>query len=905
MLVARDEERQAIERLLEAARAGVGGGLLLRGDPGMGKSVLLANACDEASDMRVLRATCVEAETPLAYAVLHQLVRPVLDSLDRLPPPQRQALATALGLELGTAPDRFLISLACLTLLSEVASQQPVLCAIDDVQWCDEPSLEMIRFFVRRLETEAIAVLASARSGEARDLQSAGMHTLDLQSLTSAESGAVIDAHWGEDLAAPVRESLIAAAHGNPLALIELPRGLSVEQRVGSVPLPDPLPLPDALGAVYSPAIERLDPDARTVALLCALAGRAQLATITAAAVRLGVQTPVLELPDLEPLIRVAHQLVDFSHPLLRSAVFHMAPPTARRAAHLALASSEDDADRRAWHRSEAALGPDEVIASELELVADQTLQRSGYAAAADALERAAELSLSTTDSVRRLIASAEAAWHAGHSARACALVQRAERGGLDDPAVALRARYVQGSVELRSGVPADGLHILLDAVHEYGAANPPLAVRVLAVAGEASFQAGEGSGRISRLLAALPDSDDLGQILMVLGYRAIQAGATPDDFAALRQKLGGADHLDDLDVLIRVAGLAFGVGEYVIARRLWSRTASRARALGAAGALAAALRPLALDETARARYAWAEASAAEGRALALETDQLNLAWQYAALLAELAGIRGRETEARALADEVLREATTRGLHGTVALMRRALGQLCLALGRPEEAIGHLEALWTLHRSSHRAIALGVIPDLVEAGVRAGHPELATAWLERLLEIDAGTFAEARAVVMRSRALVSAGAEADSEFQQALHAHAASDRPLEQARTALLYGEYLRRERRRAEAREPLRAALETFDRVGATLWAERARTELRATGETARKREPSTFDQLTRQELQVLRAVAQGITNREAAAQLFISPRTVDHHLRSIFLKLGIASRAELIRLALANAPN
>jgi DNA-binding CsgD family transcriptional regulator len=311
-------------------------------------------------------------------------------------------------------------------------------------------------------------------------------------------------------------------------------------------------------------------------------------------------------------------------------------------------------------------------------------------------------------------------------------------------------------------------------------------------------------------------------------------------------------------------------------------------------------LRPMALDETARGRYAWAEALSAEGRALALETGQPNLAWEHAALLAQLAGVRGREQEARALANEVLREASVRGLHGTSALMRRALGQLALAWGHPEEAIGHLEALWTLSGSSHRASALAVIPDLVEAAVRAGRAELARGWLSRLLSMDDGSFPDARALVLRSRALVAAAAKANDLFRAALQAHT-RERPLDEARTALVYGEYLRRERRRVDAREPLRDALDTFERLGAIAWAERARSELRATGETARKRQPDTLDQLTRQELQVARVVSQGASNREVAAQLFISPRTVDHHLRSIFQKLGISSRSELIRIGLA----
>jgi tetratricopeptide (TPR) repeat protein len=736
----------------------------------------------------------------------------------------------------GSNSDRFLISLAALTLLSELASQQPILCVVDDAQWSDEPSLEVVRFVLRRLDAEPIAMLAAVRAGEGRDLLAAGMTLLDLSGLRRDDAADLLDAQWGDALAPLVRDALVAATGGNPLALMELPSSLTVEQRAGVAPLPEPLPLAGQLEDIFIGAIDRLDPELMTVALICAAAGRAPLATIDSAAASLGVHTGLLELRGLGHVLHIDNNVVDFAHPLMRSAVYQTASPCARRAAHAALADVlmgvEDQADRRAWHRAEAAPGPNEEIAGELERAADRTLQRSGYAAAARALERAAELSPSTSDRVRRVVAASEAAWHAGDPPRARSLVQRAEPLEWQKPAVRLRARYVQGSIELRSGVPADGLAILLDAVAASGAADPRLAVRVLAVAGEASFQAAESPGRVGILLRALPETNDPGQRLLVCGYRSIEPTATQDEIAAFCEALLVADQLTDPDVLIRVAGLAFAVGEYTTARRLWTGVASRARSLGAAGWLASALRPVSLDELYRGRYAWAEASAAEGRALALETGQPNLAWQHAALLAELAGIRGREEEARALADEVLREASARGLHGTVALMRRTLGQLCLAVGRPEEAIGHLEALWRLNASSHRAIALGVIPDLVEAAVRAGRAELAELWLGRLLSVDQGTFPEARALVTRSRALVAAGHEADTGFREALETHIAIDRPLDQARTALLYGEYLRRERRRVEAREPLRAALETFERLGAVLWAERARSELRATGE-------------------------------------------------------------------------
>jgi ATP/maltotriose-dependent transcriptional regulator MalT len=326
----------------------------------------------------------------------------------------------------------------------------------------------------------------------------------------------------------------------------------------------------------------------------------------------------------------------------------------------------------------------------------------------------------------------------------------------------------------------------------------------------------------------------------------------------------------------------------------------ARARALGAAGTLAWALRALALDELFRGRYVWAEACAAEGHRLALETGQPNLACQHAAVLAEVAGLRGRDEEARRLTEEVLAESAGRGLHGTMAMVRRAQGELALAGGDPEAAIAQLEALWDAP-SGQRGVAFAAIPDLVEAAVRAGRPELVAervpvyvSWAETSGSREAG------ALAARSRALLCTGEDADRLYQEALRLHPATERPLDRARTALLYGEHLRRERRRVDARAQLGVALEIFARFGAVRWEERARRELRATGERAHRRDPGGLDRLTPQELQVVRVVSHGVTNREAAAQLFISPRTVDHHLRSVFGKLGIRSRAELVRTAL-----
>jgi DNA-binding CsgD family transcriptional regulator len=907
MLWSRTAETSAIDRLLSRAHTGHGGGLLLRGEPGIGKSALLKYAGEQAADLCVLQAAGAVAESDLAYAAIHQLLGPLLPRAGGLPEPQAAALRIALGLQAGPdAPDPFLVSLAVLTLLSDAG--RPVLCLVDDVQWMDGPSVGVLAFVIRRLREEPVVVLAAARPDPGRadshrrtdpDLAQAGLPERILGGLDPGEASGLLTELCGATLPPAVRDSLLAAAAGNPLALIELPGTLSPAQLAGTEPLPEPLPLAGELDRVFAARVSQLDPGQRTLALLSACSGR--LPAIKAAAAALGVGADGLD--RLHGLVRITDSAVVFTHPLIRSAAYYQASPAERRAAHAALADREE-ADRRAWHLARAASGPDERAAAELERSAARTLRRSGYGAAAAALERAAELSPADADRARRLAAAADAAWHGADTARVRALLEAAEQLPPPGPAVRLRLQHIRGLIELRSGVPADGLAILLPAAAEAVKTDPHLAVAMLAEAGECAFQAGdEGAAlEIAALLAALPDGGDPRDALIAGLYRSVgpvPRGEAPEPTGP---DLGALAELDDPDLLARAGGMLHGLGRLALARRMRIKAVARARALGAAGTLAWALRSLALDELDYGRFAWAGAYAAEGLQLAIEAGQPNLACQHRAFLAEIAAVRGPEDEARRLGDEVLAEATGRGLRGTVALARRALVQLALVTGRPEEALVQLEAMWTLGAVVHRGLARASVPDLVEAAVRAGRPELGAERLPGYLSwAQAVGSAEAGALAARSRALLAGPDEADALFEESLRLHAVTDRPMQQARTALLYGEQLRRYRRRVDARGYLNLAADAFGRLGASCWAQRARDELRATGETVRRTDDAgpAIDRLTHQELQVARAVSQGLTNREAAAQLFISPRTVDHHLRSIYRKFGITSRAELVLLA------
>ncbi len=919
MLHGRAAELATIDRLLEAARAGGGGGLVLRGEPGIGKSALLDAAAARAADagMRVLRAVGVEGEASLGYAALHQLLLPALDRLDALPAPQAHALRIAFGLVAAadgdgedTETSAFLVAVATLTLLSELAGERPLLCVVDDAQWADAPSRDALAFAGRRLGGEPVALLLGIRTGdgEGAPVDARGIEELRVAGLGADDAARLLDERWGGRVAPSARAALMRVAGGNPLALIELPGALSGWQLAGADPVREPLPLTGELERAFLERARRRGPAVERLLLLAAADGSGRLATVRRAAAALGLDAELLEDAQLADLVRVEGGTIAFRHPLVRSAVYHGGPPGERRAAHAALAAAADgeDPERAAWHRAAAAVEPEEALARELEDAAARTLRRAGYGAAAAALTRAAELTPAPDERARRLVAAARAAWEGGDAAGTRALLDDAEQVESPPAGVRLDARELRALIELHAGVPAEGIALLAPAAEEaVERGDARRAARLVGVLGDGAFQIAdmETVERVRALAARVEvpageDNDDTLLLRLLVGRVREGEPAAPTLGAAERAAL---ERLEDPSALVRAGGLAWGHGDFDLGRRLHARAAERARARGAAGTLAWALQAAITDDSIAGRLVSAEAQAQEALALSVETGQANSACVHRAILGAIVGARGREAEARELLDAVLAEATVRRLPRAHTIAQSALGGMALAAGRTDEALELLEAIWRPGPiPPHTGIATYAIPDLVEAAVRAGAPERCRAQL-----LEFGGWAAQRGdtamlpLLARCDALLAEGAEAEPLFEEALRGHAAVDHVVAHARTQLLFGEWLRRERRRVDARVHLRAALETFERIGAAVWAERARAELRASGETARRRDDlAGLDALTPQELQIARAVAEGSTNREVAAGLFISPRTVDYHLRKVFRKLEISSRAELIRL-------
>jgi DNA-binding CsgD family transcriptional regulator len=865
MVVGRGPERERIAALLDA-----GGVLLLRGDPGSGKSALLA----EAEAPSVLRATGTHAEAAMPFAALHAL-------LGELRP------GAALGRALAAQPldprERMAASLELLALLR---AEAPLLVVVDDAHLLDEPSCDALAFAARRLrEGDEVAMLLAARPGGPRSLDD--LPALTLGGLPDDEARTLVP----DDAAPHVREAIVALAAGNPLALVELPAALTDAQRTGREPLPDPLPT--------GPRLRRLAPDPLPGELILAAADdTGEPAVLRAAAERLGVDAA--DVDELDPAA--------LGSPLVRAVALEAAGPRRRREAHLALAAVLD-ADRSAWHRALAAEGPDEAIAAELERLAPATAPRRGHGIAAAMLERAAQLTPDARDRARRLVAAAEAQWLAGRTERVGLLLAQADALP-GDPEGRATAAMLRGSAELDAGSPDEAYEVLLAGARQAASGDPMLALDMLTRAAEASWMTGRMEwiadlGGLAAQVASGEGDEEAFMVALLRGVGQILRDEEDDGAAALRDALALATTLPRPRHQLLACIVAVWMGD-VPAGLTATRTAvARLRAAGERAELPFALQQLGAFESWDGRLASAAEAATEAVALATENRQDTIRAHALAVLARIEATQGDGERARAHALASLETSVSRGLGLPAAAALWALGRLEVCRGHPEDALSHLLALASpQHGFASPIPGLLSCPDLVEAAVRGGRPELAEPSLQRFMDWQRRTESPWGAgVVGRMRALMAGADDAEEHFLVAL-ADAERQPMIEVARTRLHYGELLRRARRKLDARDQLRSALTVFESVGAEPWAERARAELRASGEGfARPRDGGALDELTPQEREIALLVTGGATNREVAAQLYLSVRTVEYHLHKIYTRLGITSRVALTAAISASA--
>jgi DNA-binding CsgD family transcriptional regulator len=905
MLYGRRAERARIATLLTGARQGRSGVLVVRGPAGVGKRALLREAAEQANDFQLLHGAGVESEVELPFAALHQLLRPVLDRLDRLPAPQASALRGAFGL-VDSQPNRFLIELGVLGLLAEVAQERPLLCQVADAQWLDRASADALAFVARRLKAEPVVLLLAAGDDSRRQFHAPGLPELRLGGLDREAAGHLLEAQVGK-LAAPVRDRLIEETEGNPLALEELPSRLTGGQLSGREPLPARLPLSTQLERAFLERVLALPAATQMLLLVAAAEDAGELATMLAAGVVLAVAPEALEPAERAGLVQVAGQRLRFRHSLVRSAIYQGATFTARQTAHQALITvlqGEPNADRRAWHLAAATLGPDEGVAMALEGSAERARRRGGPTAAAAALERAAAFTPRTGPRIRRLVSAADYLWEAGYGERAQALLDLVEPQAAD-PTVRGAIAHVRGAIELACGTPGSACTLLVDGARLLLESQPKRATEMLVLATWAALAANQPHRILDEIRPAmlrLPGHDDTRVKRVTDGLIASGLGDVPPAAASPdvpREEATTWPH-PAFTWMWPMLVVAEPAGDDVTADHRYARAVAARRAAGTVSTLTLALANLALAEAGMGRWPDAINTASEGRRLASETGQHAIEGYFLALLAAVAGKQGRAEDCRRLADEALTIAAARRLAGVAAFASWTLATLDLTEGRPSAALDRLLALSSpQHPTAHTLVALLATGTLVEAAARAGAlagTEPLVARFERWAARDQRAWT--RMVAHRCRALLSQGQDAERHFQAALATHGIRELPLELARTELLYGEWLRRTRRRADARPHLRAALEMLQRLGATPWAERARDELRASGETARKRDPSTREQLTPQELQIAHLAGQGLSNQQIAARLFLSPHTVGYHLHNIYAKIGITSRTELHQL-------
>jgi tetratricopeptide (TPR) repeat protein len=873
-LQGRGSECALLDDVIAALRAGESRTLLIHGEAGIGKTALLNYAVASAADLRVLRAAGVESEMELAFASLHQLCAPLLEAVGQLPPPQRGALEVAFGRTAGPAPDRFLVGLAVLTLLSGAAEERPLLCVVDDAQWLDEVSAKTLAFVARRLLAEPVGLLVAARA-PAGDLR--GLPELQVLGLRNGDARALLRSSVMFRLDERIRDRIVAETRGNPLALLELPRGLSVEQLAGGFGLLDAprQALPTRLEESFQHRVEAIPAAARRLMLVAAAEPVGDPLLVWRAADRLGIEIAAADATD--GLLTI-EESVRFRHPLVRSAVYRSAPVEQRRRVHLALAEATDrdvDPDRRAWHLAAAAPAPDEAVASELERSAGRAQARGGVAAAAAFLQRAVGLTADPGRRTERALAAAELSFQAGELDTAQRLLAMAESSPLDGFQAA-RAALLRGHVAFAAGLFGVAPRLLLDAATRIEPFDLDLAREAYLNAWAAAVGAGHlGEGdvllEICRAVQALPPRAgtplplDLLLDGLALLFTEGRAAAAPTLLRAGRAFAHGDLSVEDTlrwGWLAAAASTAVWDDEGRLA--IAARTVRLVRDAGALAQLPVILTVLGTVTLLSGDFAGAAATIAEADSVAAVTGSRVAPHIALRLLA----LQGREAEASALIAATIEQAGERSITATNAHWAAAL--LYNGLGRYEEAAS--AARQATSNTFEPWISIWALPELVEAAARGGDVELAREALQRLAETTQPSGTDwALGVEARSRALLSDGATAEELHLEAIDRLSRTQLRPELARAHLLYGEWLRREGRRSDAREQLRTAHHMFAAIGMEAFAERTRRELVATGETVRKRSAETRDELTPQEEQIVRLARDGLSNPEIGAQLFL----------------------------------
>jgi len=900
MLLDRLTERAALGQLLDAARGGRSGALVVHGEAGVGKTALLENTITSAAGLRIARVAGIESEMELAFAVLQQLCAPMLDKLEALPDPQRAALGVAFGLNTGAAPDRFLVGLAALSLLSEVAEQQPLLCVIDDAQWLDRASAQALAFVARRLLADPVAlVFATREPGE----EFRGLPELLVGGLRDGDARELLSSVISGPLDARVRDRIVAETGGNPLALLELPRDVP-----GFPDTPGAPGVPGLSGRIEDSFRRRLEvlPAATQRLMLVAAAEPAgEPVLVWRAAERRGLGAGAVA-PAADAGLLAIGERVTFRHPLVRSAVYRAASPAERRAAHQALAGATDpqaDPDRRAWHRAQATLGPDEEVASELERSAGRAQARGGLAAAAAFLERSAALTLDPVRRAGRALAAAQAKYQAGAFEAALGLLASAEAGPPDQFRRA-RADRLRGQIAFASSRSSDAPPLLLKAARQFEPLDPRLAretyldaLAAATFAGRLALGGGMREVAEAARMAPPPPGSARGPDLLLDGLALMICEGHPAGAPVLRRAVSafrGTDvsaeeELHWLWLACHAAGMVWDHASWDV---LSDRQVTLARDAGALFTLAIAFNTRSAAHLFAGEFTEAASMVAQAESV-IEATGSSIA-PYGPL--GLAVFRGQETQAAQLIQAITDDARRRGEGRALSFAQWAAAVLFNSLGRYEEALA------VAHRASEDSPAVQfaswALVELIEAAVRSALPERAAGALQRLAIIARACGTDwALGAEARSRALVSDGAPAENLYREAIDRFGRTRQRVELARAHLLYGEWLRRQRRKRDARDQLGRAYEIFDSIGAAAFAERARIELRATGAQALKRTTGTPDVLTAQEALIARLASQGISNPQIAAQLFISSATVAYHLGKVFAKLGISSRSQLAR--------